>query len=105
MNALKAAKLHPKLVKLTQPELALKLIHRQSTATAPRDPELPELEALTMLLASRAGIETAACGWIRMDESRRAYITRRMEWRRHFPAGAPRLPPAFSARTTEKNTP
>ena len=46
----------------------------------PKHPELPEVEALTMLLASIAGIETAACGLIGIGgDSRRAYITRRMD--------------------------
>lgn len=86
----------PELDDLQKPleHLALQLIQSQSTITgaqpklwgdfilkppAPKYPELPEVEALTMLLASRAGIETAACGLIRMGESRLAYITRRMD--------------------------
>lgn len=79
-----------------QPKLSLQLSRPSSTARArltvvglwgdfilkppaPKYPELPEVEALTMLLASRAGIETAACGLIRMGASRWAYITRRMD--------------------------
>lgn len=86
----------PELDDLQTPleHLALQLIQSQSTITgaqpklwgdfilkppAPKYPELPEVEALTMLLASRAGIETAACGLIRMGASRWAYITRRMD--------------------------
>ena len=48
-------------------------------------PEMPELEHATMLLAARAGIETAVCGLVPLAGGERAYVTRRMDRRNGRP--------------------
>ena len=42
-------------------------------------PEMPELEHLTMLMADKAGISTAACGLIALEDGQRSFITKRMD--------------------------
>ena len=42
-------------------------------------PNMPELEQLTMLMASEFGIATAECGLIALEDGQRSYITRRMD--------------------------
>jgi serine/threonine-protein kinase HipA len=42
-------------------------------------PEMPELEHLTMRMASCFGITTAECGLISMNDGKLAYVTRRMD--------------------------
>jgi len=46
---------------------------------SPEFPEMPELEHITMRLADIAGIETAACGLIPMNDGELAYIVRRFD--------------------------
>jgi len=45
-------------------------------------PNMPELEHLTMRMASKLGIATAECGLINLDDGQRSYITRRMDRQR-----------------------
>ncbi|OQW95323.1 MAG: hypothetical protein BWK77_07670, partial [Verrucomicrobia bacterium A1] len=45
----------------------------------PKYPEMPELEHACMLLASRAGIDTAVCGLASLAGGERACLTRRMD--------------------------
>lgn len=42
-------------------------------------PEMPELEHLTMLMARIAGISTADCGLITLEDEQRSFITKRMD--------------------------
>ncbi|MEX1045416.1 MAG: HipA domain-containing protein [Chthoniobacterales bacterium] len=44
-----------------------------------RYPEMPELEHLTMRMAECFGITTAACGLLKMQDGRHAFIARRMD--------------------------
>jgi len=44
-----------------------------------RYPEMPELEHLTMRMASCFGIATASCGLLKMRDGRHAFIARRMD--------------------------
>lgn len=42
-------------------------------------PEMPELEHLTMLIAGEAGISTAQCGLVLLEDGQRSFITKRMD--------------------------
>lgn len=44
-----------------------------------RYPEMPELEHLTMCMATDFGIKTAGCGLIPLEDGRLSFITRRMD--------------------------
>ncbi len=41
--------------------------------------EMPELEHLTMLMASMSGISCASCGLIKLEEGQQSFITKRMD--------------------------
>lgn len=64
-----------------------------------RFPEMPELEHLTMRMATCFGIETATCGLIEMQDRKRALIVRRMDR-----VGSRKLPMEDMAQLTDRLT-
>jgi serine/threonine-protein kinase HipA len=64
-----------------------------------RYPEMPELEHLTMRMASCFGIATAPCGLLRMQDGRHAFIARRMDR-----SGVRKLPMEDMCQLTDRMT-